>query len=104
MNETGAERDPYWQHDVAVDLSSRGEQPGFGVRFKVHQSEERYHHRAGDELILLTVSRGTRLYFHGKPYRLEPDYRLTLAVHPVPPPTGEIGVVLESTRAGLRQR
>src|SRR3712207_3297340 len=75
------ERDPYWQHDVAVDLSSLGEWPAIGVRFKVHQSEERFHRGASDELVPLKVPRGSRRYFHGKPYQLEPDYRLTLAVH-----------------------
>ena len=46
-------RDPYWQHDFAVDLSPLLEQPGFGVRFKAHQSAERYHHGAHDELVPL---------------------------------------------------
>ena len=67
------EADPYWQHDFALDLSSLGEQPGFGIRFKAHESPE-------------------------------PDYRLTVALHPLPPPTGEVGVVEEARWEGLRQR
>ncbi len=93
-------RDPYWQHDFAVDLSLLGEQPTFGIRFKAHTSEERYHGGAHDELVPLKVTRGIRRYFHGKPYQLEPDYRLTVALHPVPPPTGEIGVVQEASWEG----
>lgn len=99
-----AEQEPYWQQDFAIDLGQLGDRPGFGVRFKVHQSEERFHYGARDELIPLTVSRGVRTYFHGKPYQLEPDYRLTIALHPVPPPSGEVGVVEEASWEGLRQR
>jgi hypothetical protein len=96
--------DPYWQHDFAVELSPLGEQLGFGVRFKAHESLEPFHlDRAGD-LVPLRVTRGTRRYFHGKPYQLEPDYRLTVGLHPLPPPTGEIGVVEEARWEGLRQR
>jgi hypothetical protein len=98
------EADPYWQHDFAVDLSSLGEQPGFGIRFKAHESPEPYHFGPTGELVPLRVTRGTRLYFHGKPYQLEPDYRLTVALHPLPPPTGEVGVVEEARWEGLRQR
>jgi hypothetical protein len=96
--------DPYWQHDFAVELSPLGEQLGFGVRFKAHESLEPFRLDQAGDLVPLRVTRGTRLYFHGKPYQLEPDYRLTVALHPVPPPTGEVGVVEEARWEGLRQR
>src|SRR5215210_4469868 len=99
-----SEQDPYWQHDFAVDLSPLGDPPAFGIRFKAHGSEEHYRGGAHDELVPLTVARGIRRYFHGKPYQLEPDYRLTVALHPVPPPTGEVGVVEEARWEGLRHK
>jgi hypothetical protein len=99
-----SEQDPYWQHDFSVDLSSLIEQPAFGVRFKAHESLERFHHDSLGEVVPLKTRAGSRLYFHGKPYQLEPDYRLTVALHPVPPPTGEIGVVEEARWEGLRHK
>jgi hypothetical protein len=104
MKEREFRSDPYWQHDFAVDVGAIEDHPAFGIRFKAHESEERYYRGEGDELVPLTVSRGTRRYFHGKPYQLEPDYHLTVALHPVPPPTGEVGVVESSSWEGMRHR
>ena len=100
----GQEQDPYWQHDFAVELSSLGDEPGLGVRFKAHESQEPFHHGQLGEIVPLRARRGTRIYFHGKPYEPEPDYRISLLLHPAPLPTGEIGTVQESTWKGLRHR
>jgi hypothetical protein len=86
-----------------MDVVGRQELPGFGYRFKVHESEERFSHGHA-ELVPLSGRRGTRTYFHGKPYRLEPDYQLTVALNPAPPATGQIGVVERSSWEGLRHR
>jgi hypothetical protein len=102
MSEQPPSPDPYWQHDFEIDVPESQKLLTFGYRFKVHEAMERYG-RSHEDLVTLSGP-GTRRYFHGKPYQLEPDYHLTVALHPVPPPTGEIGVVERSSWEGLRQR
>jgi hypothetical protein len=61
--------DPYWQHDVAIDVPpSYDLTGGFGFRFKIDEATERYG-RSHEDLVVQLTGPGTRLYFHGKPYR-----------------------------------
>lgn len=101
MKEREHDRDPYWHHDFRIEYPDLDPRLGVGVRFKAHQSAEPFL-GGRDELVPLTVRRGTRQYFHGRPYVLQPDYRLTVVLHSVPPPTGEVGVVEESRWEGMR--
>lgn len=98
-----ADPDPYWQHDVAIEMPpSYDLTGGFGFRFKIHESTERYG-RSHEGLVQLTGP-GTRSYFHGKPYQLIADHHLTVDLFAVPRPTGEIGTVEEARWEGFRHQ
>jgi hypothetical protein len=96
-----AREQPYWQTDQQIgEIPLWGEQ--HSLRLKLHHSEERFSRT--DELIPLSVKRGTRTYFQAKPYILEPDIRLTVGFYPIPEPYGAIGEVLSSEWEGMRHK
>jgi hypothetical protein len=95
--------DPYWQHDVAIEVPpSYDLTGGFGFRFKIHEGTERYG-RSHEDLVRLTGP-GTRLYFHGRPYQLLADHHLTVGLFSVPPPSGEIGLVEDVRWEGFKHQ
>lgn len=97
------EIDPYWQHDVAVDVPSSIDPLGRNaIRFKVHQSTERYT-RSHEDLVRLS-SPGECRYFHGKPYRLIPAYRLTIDLAAATASDGEVGVVRSARQHGVTRQ
>jgi len=102
MRECEAPSDPYWHHDIAVDLGSAEPQVGVAVRFKIHEGAERYV-RSPEDLFHLSGP-GTRRYFHGKPYQLIPDHRPTIGLFAVPRPTGEVGRVEEARWEGFNHQ
>jgi hypothetical protein len=75
----------------------------FVIRLKAHVSEERYSKSDGEELVAV-APRGTRIYVMGRPYILEPEYRLTVGVYPEHREQGAIGEVTSSDRVGMRPR
>ena len=97
----GSEHDdePYWQTDLAAGEVRVWEQT-HTLRWKVHQSEERFTRLA--ELIPLTQTGGTRTYFDLRPYILVPSITLTVGLSPAPRPDGAIGEVAGSAWEGLR--
>ena len=104
-----AERaDPYYQHDALL-----GEAPiqgrDTGIHLRLHVADEPS--TEPQELFPLRHQRGTRTYVHAKPYLLEPDVRLTVALAPRVPapeaasrPGAEIGRVVGSEHRGWRRR
>lgn len=99
------ERDPnpYWQHDILLDLSQAVPHPGIPVRLRVHESNESYF-LSQREIIPLSSSQGTRRSFQGQPYTLAPEFLVTVDLFPHPGPGGQIGTVAESSVAGLRHQ
>jgi hypothetical protein len=53
--------------------------------------------KAETDIEPIQTLRGTRTYFHIKPFVLVPDITRTIGVCPQPVPTGAIGEVLGST-------
>lgn len=95
--------DPYWTHDVAIEVPPSYELTGgFGYRFKIHEARERYG-RSHEDLFQLQGP-GERVYFHGKPYQLLADHHLTIGLFAVPSPTGEVGQVEDARWVGFRQQ
>ena len=64
------ETDPYWTADLPLGEATFY-QRRYPLRLALHQSEERHFHH--QELFPLKDPRGSRLYFHAKPYILLPD-------------------------------
>jgi len=52
----------------------------------------------------LQQRRGVRTYVHAKPYILQPDYRVTIALHARPDPSGAVGRIAGSEWTGMRRQ
>jgi len=103
MSERSPMHDPYWTHDVVIEMPQSYELTGgFGYRFKIHEARERYG-RTHEDLFQIKGP-GERAYFQGKPYQLVADYHLTVGLFAVAPPTGEIGVVEDTRWDGFRHQ
>ncbi len=89
----------YWQTDLAAGEVRVWEQ-AHALRWKLHQSEERFTRLA--ELIPLTQTSGTRTYFDLRPYILVPSITLTVGLSPAPRADGAIGEVAGSAWEGMR--
>ena len=102
MTEQEQPHDEYWNHDEQIGEVSlwRGERSA--LRLKAHVADEIYRLSEGEEIIPLTQPRGVRGYVHAKPYVLIPDIRLELQLFPTLAPTGAVGCVTSSERAGMR--
>lgn len=101
MSEHQADPDPYWTADVELgDVPLRGESTTVCLRLR--ESDERFTRHG--ELVPLTQTTGTRRYIYARPYVLEPDIRLTVALSPTPRPDGAIGRVSGVRWAGMRHR
>ncbi len=74
------------------------------ISLKLHRSEEKYDKPPLHELFSLSSRRGTRIYFHAKPYILIPDMTLTFAAYPKPAPGGAIGEVISTDVTKLKVR
>jgi hypothetical protein len=74
----------------------------YALRLQVHLAEEVYRRSEGQEIIPFKQPRGVRMYVHAKPYVLIPDIRLGVRLFPTPAPTGAVGYVSSSERAGMR--
>ena len=93
--------DPYYQHDELLgEAPLRGTMAG--IHLQLHLAQERYTER--HEIFPLQHPRGTRTYVHAKPYILEPDIRLTVALSSVPEPGGAMGRIMESGLRNFRRR
>ncbi len=73
------------------------------LRLRAHMSEERCRQDTDlEEIVPLKARRGTRIYVLARPYVLEPDISITLALYPAP--GGAIGEVTASEWEGMRAR
>ncbi len=101
------EHDPYWQHDIAVDLAQAEPHPGIPIRLRIREASEPYFHGAR-EIVPLNSPRGMRHSFQAKPYILESDIVRTGGLFPElatnGTATGVVGQVTESYWPGLRHR
>lgn len=87
----------YWMHDEAIgEADIHGER--HGIRLRLHRSSERY--SESHELVPLTHHHGERIYFHGRPYILVPEIKLTIGVYDKPRGS-EIGKVTDSEWTGM---
>ncbi len=102
------EGDPYFQHD---ELLGEAPLPGgqWGIHLRLHVADEPY--TEPQEIFPLQHQRGRRTYVQAKPYILEPDIRLTVALSPRFPypevatrPGAEIGRVVGSEVRTFRRR
>ena len=92
---------PYWTLDTSLfegrfTYFSRDLQP-VQVRGKIHVAQESYSLRPAErDIEPIQTLKGTRTYFHMKPFVLVPDIVLTIGLYPTPSATGAIGEVLKS--------
>ncbi|MBI3966486.1 MAG: hypothetical protein HY329_12710 [Chloroflexi bacterium] len=107
-----SERDEYYQTTIQLDatLDYEGRLP---VLLKVHQSTERYYsgHR---EIVPVPKPRGSghlrarpygeRTYFHGKPFTLQPDAYLDVALTLDPAHQDLVGTVLAHQHRDFRHQ
>ena len=77
--------EPYWQEDLVLGNIELGGSLA-DLHLVVHRGWEAYTRH--QELIPLDHAAGRRLYVHGRPYVVEPDLTLTIAVDPVPRENG----------------
>ncbi len=99
----GEHEDPYYNVDEQIGEVRLWER-NWMLRLQAHVSEEAYSRGVEDEIIPLQQRRGTRTYVHAKPYILQPDYRVTVALNAQPDPTGAVGTIAGSEWAGMRRR
>jgi hypothetical protein len=92
--------DPYWQEDLAIGEGRFERGQTRAIRLRLHTETERYH--AHQEILPLTQPRGERVYVHGKPYIVVPDFTVTLGLYQTPSPDGTIGAVTGSEWRGMR--
>jgi hypothetical protein len=101
MTEQEHDQDPYWQQDLLIGEGRiHGERTS--IRLQVHTTEEPYWEH--QDLVPLSHPTGQRVYVHARPYVLEPEYILTIDVHPRPTTSGELGKVVESEWEGMRHQ
>jgi hypothetical protein len=100
MTRPEAERDPYWQEDVAIGEGEffRGESST--IRMRLHTAVERASRR--HEIVPLSDAVRERVYVHGKPYILVPDITLSVGLYRQPDAGGAIGEVRGADWTGMR--
>jgi hypothetical protein len=94
--------DPYWHEDLAI-AEGRFDHETHTVRLRLHRSAERI--SWVEALFSLSAAQQAdrrRLYFHGRPYILLPDYTVTIAPYPRPTPSDAIGAVTGARWEGLK--
>ncbi len=64
------------------------------IRLHLHRSEEPYYHQ--EDFFPIDTTRGTRIYFHAKPYILLPKISLTIELTPPKPASAEVGKIIDS--------
>jgi hypothetical protein len=93
--------DPYWTHTLVLgDGDVQGHKSL--IRLHLHQSEESFHH--AESLFPIPSQKGTRTYFHAKPYILIPRMTLTVELTRPKADSGEIGRVIGSDVKHLQER
>jgi hypothetical protein len=101
MQQTG-DTDPYWTHNLILGEGVVERHKSL-IRLHMHRSEETYEHGI-QELFPFTVRRGTRTYFHAKPYILIPQMTLTIGLTHPKADSDEIGRVIGSDVTKLQER
>jgi hypothetical protein len=86
MKEQERERDPYWQHDVAISEGIFYRDQFYAIRMKLHTSFEPF--RVQEELIKLEHPVTNKTYVHAKPYILEPQIMLAVGIYDKPTEEG----------------
>jgi len=99
----GEQEDPYFNVDQQMGEVRLWERDWM-LRLQAHVSEEAYSRGEGEEIIALQQRRGVRTYVHARPYILQPDYRVTVALHAQPDPSGSVGTIAGSEWRGMRRR
>ncbi len=100
MPESEPKEQPYYQEQVELGRVLLGERH-MPLYLQLHQSREPFSQHG---LVPMTRTADPITYFHAKPYLIEPDIRLTVALHPLPSPAGDIGRVTGSDTARVRRR
>jgi hypothetical protein len=101
MQQTG-DTDPYWTHNLIL---GEGDVEGHKslIRLHLHRSEETYEYSI-ENLFPISARRGTRTYFHAKPYILIPQMNLTIGLTRPKVDSDEIGRVIGSDVTKLQER
>lgn len=100
MPETEPHEAPHYQEQVELGRVLLGEQH-VPLYLQLHQSREPFSQHG---LVPMTRTADPITYFHAKPYLIEPEITLDVALHPHPSPAGDIGRVVGSDTAGVRRR
>jgi hypothetical protein len=93
--------DSYWTHTLVIG-EGEVERHKSLIRLHLHQSEETFHH--AESLFPISSQKGTRSYFHAKPYILIPKMTLTIGLTRPKADSSEIGRVIGSDVTKLQER
>lgn len=100
MPEGEPREEEYYQETVALGRTLVGEQH-MPLYLALHRAQERFTSR---EIVPVTRTPDPVHYFHAKPFLIEPDIQLTVALHPHPSPAGAVGAVAGAETVGVRRR
>jgi hypothetical protein len=99
MQYTG-DTDPYWTHNLVIGEGNIQGHKSL-IRLHLHRSEETFHH--AESLFPIPSQKGTRSYFHAKPYILIPKMTLTIGLTRPKADSDEIGRVIGSDVSKLQE-
>lgn len=100
MPETEPKEQPYYQERLALDRTLLGERQ-VPLYLQLHQSREPFSQHG---LVPMTRTCDPIAYFHAKPYLIEPDITLAVALDARPRPAGRVGEVTGVENRGVRRR
>jgi hypothetical protein len=99
---TAPDFDSYWTHNLVIGEGEIEKHKSL-IRLHLHQSEETYEYSI-ENLFRISSRRGSRIYFHAKPYILIPQMTLTIGLTKPKADSNEIGRVIGSDVTKLQER